>query len=85
MMETLTAKEARGCFGETLQKAQESPVQITRGGQPFAVLMSVEAYRMSEEMKLRELKRIIENGERELANGDFVDGKTFMQELIDGI
>lgn len=84
-METLTAKEARIGFGEALQKAQQDPVQITKGGKPFAVLMSIEAYQMAEELKLRELKKIIENGDKELAAGDFVDGATFMQELINGI
>ncbi len=85
MMETLTAHEARVGFGDALQKAQHAPVQITKSGRPFAVLMSMEAYQITEEFKLRALKKMIADGEKEYANGDFTDGEVFMQELINGI
>ncbi|MDL2263114.1 type II toxin-antitoxin system Phd/YefM family antitoxin [Synergistaceae bacterium OttesenSCG-928-I11] len=84
-MITLTANEAKTGFGDMLMKVQKTPVQITKSGKPVAVLLSLEDYEAAEEMKLRELRKIIENGERELANGDYTDGKTFMRELIDGI
>ncbi len=81
-METLTANEARVGFGEALQKAQHEPVQITKSGKPFAVLMSIESYKAAEELKMQVLKERIARAERDLEEGNFVDGETFMRELI---
>lgn len=84
-METLTANEARIGFGDALQKAQHGPVQITKSGKPFAVIMSMEDFRATEEMKLAWLKEKLARAEKDLQEGNFVDGETFMQGLIDGI
>lgn len=84
-METMTAREAKNTFGTALQKAQQAPVQITKGGKPFAVLVSMEDYKLAEQLKLRELRRMIERGDAELEAGDFVDGAAFMEDLLNGI
>ena len=83
-METLTAHEARNSFGDTLIKAQHSPVRITKNGRPIAVLVSMENYRVTEEMKMQFLRGRVSNAEVEIANGEFVDGEAFMRELSAG-
>ena len=83
-METMTAHEARVGFGEALQKAQHMPVQITKSGKPFAVLVSVEDFKAAEELKMQALKAKIARAEEDLQRGDYVDGEIFMRELIDG-
>jgi prevent-host-death family protein len=84
-METVTAREAKNTFGNTLIRALQSPVQITRNGKPIAVLMSMDNYRQTEELKLAALKRMVDQADRELEAGDFTDGESFMQELRNGI
>lgn len=84
-METITVGEAKNTLGEILQKVQHTPVQITKSGKPYAVLVSVESYRMSEELKMRALKARIARAEDEIEAGNFTDGEEFMRELIDGI
>jgi prevent-host-death family protein len=80
-METVTAREAKNAFGNTLIRALQSPVQITRNGKPIAVLMSMDNYRQTEELKMAALKRMVDQADRELEAGDFIDGESFMQEL----
>jgi prevent-host-death family protein len=84
-METVTAREAKNTFGNTLIMALQSPVQITRNGKPIAVLMSMDNYRQTEELKLAALKRMVDQADRELEAGDFTDGESFMRELRKGI
>jgi prevent-host-death family protein len=84
-MDTVTAREAKNTFGDTLLKAVRSPVRITRNGKPIAVMLSVENYLHSEELKLAELRRMAERADKEMEAGDFTDGEMFMKEIIDGI
>ena len=84
-METLTAYKARVGFGEALQKAQHKPITITKGGKPFAVLMSIQDYEATEELKLQALQAILVRAEKDLQEGNYIDGESFMQELTDGI
>jgi prevent-host-death family protein len=84
-MQTVTAREAKNTFGDTLLRALRSPVQITRNGKPIAVLMSVENYRQTEELKMAALKHMVEQADREMEAGNFTDGELFMKEIIDGI
>ena len=83
-METLTAHEARNSFGDALIKAQHSPVRITKNGKPIAVLVSMENYRVTEELKMQFLRDRVTGAEVEIANGGFIDGEPFMRELIAG-
>lgn len=82
MMETLTALEAKNTFGDTLRKAQQAPVQITRNGRPIAVLMSIENYRTTEDFKMQALRDRIARAEEEIKEGKFVDGREYMCNLI---
>jgi len=84
-METLTANEARVGFVEALQKAQCTPVKITKSGKPFAVIMSIEDYEAAEELKMQALKEKIARAEKDLQAGNFADGETFMQDLREGM
>jgi prevent-host-death family protein len=83
-METITSKDVKQTFGDTIRRAQQSPIQITSHGRPVAVLMSFENYQMTEEFKMQYLKEKIARAEKDLKEGRYVDGDTFMQELIDG-
>jgi prevent-host-death family protein len=84
-METITAREAKNTFGDTIVKALRSPVQITRNGKPIVVMMSMENYHQAEQLKLAELRRMVEQADKELEAGDFLDGELFMKDLIGGI
>lgn len=81
-METLTANEARIAFGEALQKAQTTPIQITKSGKPFAILMSVDNYQKMEELKLQLLREKIARAYEDLENGRCSDGDIFFDELL---
>jgi prevent-host-death family protein len=84
-MEIITAREAKNTFGDTIVKALRSPVQITRNGKPIVVMMSMENYHQAEQLKLAELRRMVEQADRELETGDFLDGDLFMGNLIGDI
>ncbi len=45
-MSTLTAREAKLHFGQLLQKSQHEPVEITKNGHPFSVMISKEQYQL---------------------------------------
>lgn len=45
-MSTLTAREAKLHFGQVLQKSQHEPVEITKNGHPFSVMISKEQYQL---------------------------------------
>ena len=72
-MEILTANEAKTHFGQLLMKAQSEPVQIDKNGKPVAVVVSIEAYQATEELKLQMLKDIVEKAEKEIQNGTYTD------------
>ena len=72
-MEKLTANEAKTHFGQLLMKAQSEPVQIDKNGKPVAVVVSIEDYQATEELKLQMLKDIVEKAEKEIKNGSYTD------------
>jgi prevent-host-death family protein len=83
-METLTANDARVSFGDTLIKAQRSPVQITKSGKPVAVVMSIDDYNAVEELKMRYLKERIKQGEEDIKNGRMRNCDEFFDEILAG-
>ncbi|EGR3375581.1 type II toxin-antitoxin system Phd/YefM family antitoxin [Vibrio parahaemolyticus] len=83
-MQSLTANTAKTKFGDLLMKVQREPVQISKNGSPVAVVMSCEEYEQLEALKMAMVKSRFEQAERDLANGDLVDGETFMNELDQG-
>jgi toxin ParE1/3/4 len=51
-METIAAADAKTNFGALLDKAQRGPVTISKNGRAVAVLMSAEAYREQQQLKV---------------------------------
>ena len=83
-METYTANEAKNRFGEVILKSQKAPVKVTKSGKAVAVVVSIEEYNATEEMKLRYVKEHIQEALSDIENGNIEDGDTFFQDLIAG-
>ena len=83
-METFTANEARINLGDLLLKSQKGPVQITRSGKPFSVVISAESYEAMEELKSRYVKEQLAQAKEDIENGRVVEGESFFEELLSG-
>lgn len=81
-MDVFTANEAKTQFGTMLLKAQSKPVQINKNGKPAAVMISMETYEYLEELKIKALQESMAKAHKEYEQGNTVDGKAFMEELI---
>lgn len=71
-METIAAADAKTNFGALLDKAQRGPVTISKNGRAVAVLMSAEAYREQQQLKLEVLRREIQKGLDDVKRGRVV-------------
>ena len=84
-METLSANKAKTHFGEMLMKVQNAPVQIDKNGKPVAVVVSIEDYEATEELKIQMLKDRFRQAEYEIENGLYADdGIEFLDKLVAG-
>ncbi len=83
-MEKLTANQAKTHFGQLLMKAQSEPVQIDKNGKPVAVVISMESFEASEQVKLEMLKTRMKIAEYEIKNGQTTDGDKFFKQLLAG-
>lgn len=83
-MKSLSANEVKTQFGDVLLRVQREPVQINRNGKPVAVMLSIEDYKMLEEIKMRLLKEKVARAEADIAHGDVMDGETFFAQLMSG-
>ena len=83
-METIAAREAKISFGDTIRKAQKAPVQITNHGQPVAVVMSMEDYRITEEFKMQYLKEKLARGCADVEAGRVFDVDEVFDEVLAG-
>ncbi|VAW37113.1 hypothetical protein MNBD_GAMMA01-1816 [hydrothermal vent metagenome] len=84
-MEVLTANKAKIHFGEMLIKVQSAPVQIDKNGKPIAVMISIEDYEATEQIKLQMLKDRFKQVEEDIKNGLFEDDDAdFFETLIAG-
>lgn len=81
-MTTVTAAKAKIHFSETLAKAQQEPVQITRNGKPIAFIISVEDFQMTEEMKRRYLVEQISLGQEDIKANRLIEGKKVFARLF---
>lgn len=81
-MQTLTANQAKTQFGQTLLDAQKSPVRITKNGQPVAMMVSIEEFERTEKMKLEALRRRVKQAEKDISEGNTVDGESFFETLL---
>jgi antitoxin YefM len=69
---------------EVLQQARSTgrPVVLTREGRGVAVLLSVEAFEDLQVSSERlELQRAVEEAERDIAEGNWVENSTVMEKL----
>ena len=83
-MEVFTAIEAKKRFGEVLLKSQKEPVQVTRGGKPVVMVVSIEEYNAMEDLKLRYVREHIQEALTDIERGNVEDGDVFFQELMAG-
>ena len=83
-MEIFTANEAKNHFGEIILKSQREPVQVTKSGKPIVMVVSMEEYNASEELKLRYVREHIEESLKDIENGNVEDGDVFFQDLMTG-
>lgn len=71
-METIAAADAKTNFGALLDRAQRGPVTISKNGRAVAVIMSAEAYREEQQLKLEVLRREIQKGLEDVKRGRLV-------------
>lgn len=84
-METINTLDARNSFSDTIRRAQRSPVRITKRGKAVAVVMSIEDYEATEELKMRLLEEAIAEAKDDLANGRVLDADKVFDELEAGL
>ncbi len=80
-MRTLTANDAKRNFGELLLNAQREPIKISKNSKDAVVVMSIKDYEELEAMKADYIKHCFEAAKEDLAQGNVVDGETFLKSL----
>jgi antitoxin Phd len=81
LMHTLTANDAKRNFGELLLNAQRESVKISKNNKDAVVVMSIRAYEELETMKADYIKHCFETAKADFAQGNVVDGKSFLDAL----
>lgn len=80
-MSTLTANDAKRNFGELLLNAQRGPIKISKNGKDTVVVMSIHDYEALEAMKVDYLKHCFNTAKEDSAQGNVVDGESFLNAL----
>ncbi|MEM6510070.1 MAG: type II toxin-antitoxin system prevent-host-death family antitoxin [Pseudomonadota bacterium] len=80
-MNTLTANDAKRNFGELLLNAQREPIKISKNNEDAVEFMSIKDYEELKNKKVDYIKHCFENATRDLAQGNVVDGKDFLDTL----
>ncbi|PHZ58804.1 type II toxin-antitoxin system Phd/YefM family antitoxin [Photobacterium leiognathi] len=80
-MHTLTANDAKRNFGELLLSAQRGPVKISKNSKDAVVVMSIQDYEELEAIKTEYIKHCFEAAKVDLAQGNTIDGETFLKNL----
>ncbi|WP_068713558.1 type II toxin-antitoxin system Phd/YefM family antitoxin [Vibrio tritonius] len=80
-MRTLTANDAKRNFGELLLSAQREPIKISKNSKDAVVVISIQDFEELEAMKADYLKHCFESAQKDLANGNIVDGENFLNSL----
>ena len=83
-MEVYTANDAKNRFGEVILKSQKGAVKVTRSGKPVAVIVSIDEYNATEELKLRYVREHIKEALADIENGNIEDGDVFFRDLMAG-
>ena len=82
--DVIPVTDLKAHLSEVVRRVKDSgrPVILTRHGRGVLVLMSVEAYEGLQDAQERlELRRAIDEAERDLAEGHFVDGEVLEAKL----
>jgi len=80
-MNTLTANDAKRNFGERLLNAQRKPIKISQNNKDAVLVMSNKDYEELKTKKVDYIEHCFENAKRDLAQGNVVDGKDFLDTL----
>jgi len=80
-MDTIPAADAKTNFGALLDKAQQSPVTISKNGRPVAVVMSVEEFEKHQQAKLQVLRDEVRKGLDDIKRGATISSKSAFSEL----
>lgn len=80
-MYTLTANDAKRNFGELLLNAQREPIKISKNSKDAVVVMSIKDFEDLEAMKADYIKHCFESAKKDLAQGNLVDGESFLNAL----
>ena len=80
-MHTLTANDAKRNVGELLLNAQREPIKISKNSKDAVVVMSIKDYEEFEAMKADYIKHCFDAAQEDLAQGNVVDGETFLKSL----
>lgn len=80
-MYTLTANDAKRNFGELLLNAQREPIKISKNSKDAVVVMSIKDFEDLEAMKADYIKHCFESAKKDLAQGNMVDGESFLNAL----
>lgn len=80
-MYTLTANDAKRNFGELLLNAQREPIKISKNSKDAVVVMSIKDFEDLEAMKTDYIKHCFESAKKDLAQGNLVDGESFLNAL----
>lgn len=68
-MKTYSATEAKNKFGQLLDDAQRGPVRIEKHGRASSYIVSEADYQAIETQKMRELKEILDDSQRDIDAG----------------
>lgn len=80
-MNTVTAKEAKQHFGETIEKAHREPVIVTKHGRPSVVIVDNEEFETLQQIKYDHFKSEVLKGFNEIKNGEISDSS--IDEIFD--
>lgn len=80
-MDTMTAAEAKQKFGQLIDKAQNSPVAITKHGREVGVFMSSEAYAIEERQRERWIADRIKMSQAQIEEGQAIPAEDVYAEM----
>ncbi len=81
-MELLTVSKARARFGSVLSNAQTEPVQISKNGQPAAVVISVSDYDESDIVMTKLLQMRSDAADLAEKEGRLINAEDFEKKLM---
>ena len=80
-MNTLTVNDAKRNFCELILNTQREPIKISKNNKDAEVVMSIKDYEELKAKRVDYIKHCFENAKRDLAQGNVVNGKDFLDTL----